>query len=271
MPELPEVEVIKRGLSTPLVGQTIHQVWVREARLRWPVAEQLPTLLAGQQIKQISRRGKYLLLHCTQGHLLIHLGMSGSLRLLDHDAPFRKHEHIEFLLAQQQRLRFHDPRRFGAVLWTSEPFQQHPLLVHLGPEPLEAAFNGEYLYQQAQKHRRTLKSYIMDSHVVVGVGNIYANEALFLAALQPQRRLHTLQYSDYQRLTASIRQVLTAAIDQGGTTLRDFTDGTGQPGNFQPALQVYGRAGKACERCGHQIHQQRLHQRATYFCPHCQL
>jgi len=270
MPELPEVETIRRGIVGLLEGQMIQQVIVRETRLRWPVSEEFSHILPQQTLHQVQRRGKYLLLQCTLGTVLIHLGMSGHLQLFSSPAPWQKHDHIEWLFSNHYRLRFHDPRRFGCVLWTSESISQHPLLAHFGPEPLEADFTGDYLYDLVGKRRVMIKSLIMDNRVVVGVGNIYANEALFSAGIHPTRRAITLNLADYQCLVTHIKAVLTMAIAQGGTTLRDFANAAGKPGYFKQFLQVYGRAGQACVQCGNTIQHQQIGQRASYFCPVCQ-
>ncbi|OQW95762.1 MAG: DNA-formamidopyrimidine glycosylase [Beggiatoa sp. IS2] len=271
MPELPEVETLRRGITPQIQGQSFETIIVRETRLRWPVPAELNTLLVGQQIKQIQRRGKYLLFECTQGHLLIHLGMSGSLRLLSPDEPLKKHDHLDFIFTHSLCLRYHDPRRFGSILWTAEPITTHPLLAKLGIEPLSDDFNGHYLYQIAKNRQCKIKTFIMNNIIVVGVGNIYANEALFSAKIHPARSVATIDLPEYQRLAVSIQATLTMAIAQGGTTLRDFADSEGQPGYFSQSLQVYGREGQACYQCGTPIQQQRLSQRASYYCPICQV
>jgi formamidopyrimidine-DNA glycosylase len=270
MPELPEVETIRRGIAPRLEGQLIQTVIVRESRLRWPVPDNLATILPHQQVQSIRRRGKYLLFRCSQGHILIHLGMSGNLRVLPPDTPVKKHDHLDLIFNRQVCLRYHDPRRFGSVLWTTASILTHPLLANLGLEPLETEFTGNYLYRGAQKRQVAVKNYIMNSHIVVGVGNIYANEALFLTGLHPARAAGDISLKRYQNLAKNIKQVLTAAIEMGGTTLHDFSDSAGQPGNFRQALQVYGRAGRACMRCGQTVQLQKIGQRASYFCPKCQ-
>lgn len=270
MPELPEVETLRRGLIEHLVDQTITRVTVREPRLRWPVPPNLSTVLPQQRIQHIHRRAKYLLLACTQGHLLIHLGMSGTLRLLPAFEPSQKHDHIDIFLTGARCLRYHDPRRFGSVLWTEYPLTEHPLLKHLGPEPLEDIFDGYYLYTLAQGRRQAVKNYLMDNRVVVGIGNIYANEALFLASIHPNRAAGTLTLTNYEVLANTVKQVLHAAIEQGGTTLRDFSDSQGRPGYFKQSLQVYGRAGAPCVRCHQLIQAEKIGQRTSYFCPSCQ-
>lgn len=270
MPELPEIETIKRGISPHLKNQVIKEVIVRENRLRWSVPTTLPTDLRGQQIKQIQRRGKYLLFNCTEGNLLIHLGMSGNLRLLPVETTLKKHDHVDIILMNNTCLRYHDPRRFGCILWTKEPILSHPLLRHLGVEPLEENFTGEYLYQQAQHKKSPIKSFIMNNKFVVGVGNIYANEALFIAGIHPMTPIGTINLVSYEKLVASIQHVLRTAIAMGGTTLRDFTDSEGKPGYFKQVLQVYARQGEKCLQCGQLIELQKIGQRASYFCPNCQ-
>jgi len=270
MPELPEVETIKCGIAPHLEGKTITKVIVREKRLRWQIQDSFVNILPGQQIYQVQRRGKYLLFKCSNGYVLIHLGMSGNLRVLPRVTPLKKHDHLDIIFNQNLCLRYHDPRRFGCVLWTTEPILKHPLLVKLGPEPLETTFTGEYLYHKAKNRRVAVKNYIMNSHNVVGIGNIYANEALFLAGIHPTLAAGKIDLKRYQLLTDTIKQVLTVAIAKGGTTLRDFTDSTGKPGYFKQSLQVYGRASKACFQCGQIILKLDTGQRATFYCPVCQ-
>ena len=270
MPELPEVETVRRALAPILEGQCFTKVVIRQPQLRWPVPKMLVHHLPGQHVKHIQRRGKYLLFQCGQGYLLIHLGMSGSLRLLSSASPPQKHDHLDFIFKNRQCLRYHDPRRFGCILWLHESPWDHPLLAHLGPEPLERTFTGKYLYQQAQGRRIAVKNYIMDAHQVVGVGNIYANEALFLAGIHPARCAGEISLAAYQKLVRCIKQVLRQAIEQGGTTLRDYVTLTGQPGMFKYSLNVYGRDQEACMRCGTLIQHQKIGQRSSYFCSHCQ-
>lgn len=270
MPELPEVETIRRSIALPLQGQIIKAVIVREPRLRWSVPNTLATDLLGQSIQDIQRRGKYLLFQCEQGHLLIHLGMSGNLRLLPAKTPAKKHDHLDIVFHHELCLRYHDPRRFGCVLWTSDPVSQHPLLMNLGLEPLEQDFTGDYLYRLAQQRKVPIKTYIMNSRIVVGVGNIYANESLFLAGIHPTKPSGQINLERYQCLAKSIQQVLSKAIESGGTTLRDFMDSAGNPGYFKPLLQIYGRTGQPCNQCGNPIQQQQLAQRVTYYCSTCQ-
>ncbi len=270
MPELPEVETTRRGIEPHLLEQPITKVIVRNRKLRWPVPSQLPTELRQQTIHAVKRRGKYLLLSFDKGSLIIHLGMSGSLRILPIDSPPEKHDHVELQLASGQCLRLRDPRRFGAVLWTRRDPLKHKLLATLGPEPLLAEFNGDYLYTRSRGRKQAIKSFIMDSKVVVGVGNIYASEALFLAAIHPQRAAGRISEKRYHQLSVAIKKVLTAAIRQGGTTLRDFTHSDGAPGYFKQQLNVYGRAEEVCPNCAQPIRQLKIAQRASYYCPRCQ-
>jgi formamidopyrimidine-DNA glycosylase len=270
MPELPEVETTRRGIEPHLLGQHITEVLIRESRLRWPVACDLAKQLRGQRITAVARRGKYLLLHMPAGTLIIHLGMSGSLRLVTAQSPIKKHDHLDFKFEHGQILRFHDPRRFGCVLFTREAPEEHFLLKELGVEPLQRGFTGKYLYAQSRGRSIAVKLFIMNSHIVVGVGNIYASEALFLAGIHPKRAAGKITLERYTALVKALKQVLRASIQQGGTTLRDFVNGEGQPGYFRRQLRVYGRAGEPCHQCHQPIRQAVLGQRATYFCTHCQ-
>ena len=270
MPELPEVETTKRGIAPLICGQKIVKVVVRQPKLRWPVPDNLPTLLSQQTVTKVTRRGKYLLLSCGHGTLLIHLGMSGSLRVIPATTPILKHDHVDFCFSQQKILRFHDPRRFGAILWTDEPPLRHRLLAKLGPEPLSAAFNAKGLQTRLAHCQRAIKVVLMDSQVVVGVGNIYASETLFLAGIHPQAVASKISLQRLQRLVQACKQVLQTAIKAGGTTLRDFVDPKGRPGYFQQSLAVYGRAGEPCLHCGAAIRVITLAQRSTYYCGRCQ-
>lgn len=270
VPELPEVETARQGIAPHLTGQVVTRVVVRESRLRWPVPGDFADRLSGQVIQAVQRRAKYLLLRTAAGSVLLHLGMSGSLRLLPVGTAPQKHDHVDIELASGSCLRFNDPRRFGALLWTADPPEQHPLLRHLGPEPLSEAFTAEYLHGAAHHRRAPVKSFIMDNRIVVGVGNIYANEALFMAGIHPLRAAGRISRDRYEVLADSIRQVLTEAIRQGGTTLRDFVGSAGEPGYFAQYLKVYGRHRLPCPECGEAIKLHRLSQRATYYCPHCQ-
>ena len=271
MPELPEVETTRRGIAPLLQRTTPLKAVVRQPRLRWPVDESALQSWCGAPIATIDRRSKYLILGNARGHVLIHLGMSGSLRILPQDVPPQPHDHIDLILDNGQMLRYTDPRRFGAWLtWPRPDPLAHPLLARLGPEPLGDDFNGDYLHSQARKSRRAIKTLIMDGKVVVGVGNIYASEALFLAGIHPARPASTLAREETERLAQSIRAVLQAAIEQGGTTLQDFTRPDGRPGYFARQLNVYGRAGLPCPRCGTAIESLTLGQRSSFFCPRCQ-
>jgi len=270
VPELPEVETTRRGVAPFAEGATVEDVIVREPRLRWPVPANLPALLRGQQIDRVTRRAKYLLFDTGGGTLLVHLGMSGSLRVIRGPAPVpMRHDHIDLQLTGGDCLRFNDPRRFGCFLWL-QPGEQHPLLSHLGPEPLSADFDGHLLYRLSRGRRGPVKNFIMDGRIVVGVGNIYANEALHQAGIRPDRRAGRISVARYQILADCVKQVLTSAIEQGGTTLRDFVGGDGKPGYFAQQLYVYGRKGQPCKTCGAVLREQRLGQRSTVYCVTCQ-
>ncbi len=269
MPELPEVETTRRGISPHIQGKTLTGTIVRESRLRWPITDNLGQILQGQQLLDVGRRGKYLLLKFEQGTLIMHLGMSGSLRILPSQSEPVKHDHLD-LVFDDLCLRYHDPRRFGAVLWTDADVQQHSLLRHLGPEPLSQGFDGNYLHQAANKRKIPVKNLIMDGHVVVGVGNIYASESLFMAGIRPDRACNRIALQRYQKLAANIRQVLTAAIAQGGTTLQDFQQADGNPGYFAQELKVYGRGGEPCSQCESIIREKTIGQRNSYYCVQCQ-
>ena len=270
MPELPEVETTRRGIAPHLEGRQIQKVIVRDARLRWPVPRDLNKLLQGQAILEVERRAKYLLLKTPPGTLIIHLGMSGSLRILPCDTPHAKHDHVDIVLDNTMCLRLRDPRRFGAVLFTRHDPNAHMLLHSLGPEPLSDAFNTDYLFAQSRKRKIAIKPFIMDSHIVVGVGNIYASEALFAAGIHPRRAAGKVSREKSELLVKSIKKVLKAAIKAGGTTLRDFTRSDGNPGYFRLSLKVYGHGGEPCPRCGKPLTQAVIAQRMTYYCTQCQ-
>lgn len=269
MPELPEVETVRLGLTPHLSGKILQGAQVRQPRLRWPVPGNLDLRLRRRRIEGMTRRGKYLVLHLDQGHLILHLGMSGSLRLVTASEPPDPHDHLDLLLENGVALRFRDPRRFGAVLWSAEPWA-HPLLAHLGAEPLDAAFDGDWLYRATRNRRAPIKTLLMDAHVIVGVGNIYANEALFHAGIHPLCPAGRLSRPRCNKLVEAIKATLEAAIRAGGSTLRDFVDGHGNPGYFQQTYYVYGRAGEACRQCSRPVRLLRQSGRATYFCPTCQ-
>ncbi|UVO18362.1 bifunctional DNA-formamidopyrimidine glycosylase/DNA-(apurinic or apyrimidinic site) lyase [Stutzerimonas stutzeri] len=269
MPELPEVETTRRGIAPHLVGQRVSRVIVRERRLRWPIPEDLDVRLSGQRIEAVERRAKYLLIRFEAGTLIAHLGMSGSLRLVEGALPPAKHEHVDLLLESGQALRYTDPRRFGALLWSDDPLN-HVLLASLGPEPLSEAFDGERLFQLSRGRSMAVKPFIMDNAVVVGVGNIYASEALFAAGIDPRRPAGGISRARYLKLADEIKRILALAIERGGTTLRDFVGGDGKPGYFQQELFVYGRSGEFCKHCGTTLREVRLGQRASVYCSRCQ-
>ncbi len=270
MPELPEVETTLRGLTPHLSGQRIAQVVVRNPQLRWPIPVNLPKILCGQTIHELRRRAKYLLLQCDSGTLILHLGMSGSLRVLPEKTPPEKHDHFDLVLSNGTLMRLRDPRRFGAVLWHEGDLTLHPLLAKLGPEPLLDNFDAAHLYRATRRRSAAIKQVIMDSHVVVGVGNIYASESLFHAGIRPQLAASKLSLRRCTRLVQTIRETLSASIAQGGSTLRDFVDSNGKPGYFQQSYTVYGRTGEPCRVCGTAIKQIVQGQRSTFYCPHCQ-
>jgi formamidopyrimidine-DNA glycosylase len=269
MPELPEVETVLRGLAPHLAGRRLVAAVVREPRLRWPVPADLAARCVGRTILGLRRRGKYLLLRLDDAWLIIHLGMSGSLRLLPANTPLRRHDHIDLVLDDGRVLRYHDPRRFGALLWSDDP-ERHPLLATLGVEPLSEEFTGPFLHARCRGRSSAIKQVIMDAHLLVGVGNIYANEALFHAGIDPRTPAGRLSGPRCARLAAAIKTILTEAIAAGGSTLRDFVDGHGNAGWFQQNYTVYGRAGLPCTVCGSPIRTLRQGARATCFCPRCQ-
>ncbi|KTD23012.1 bifunctional DNA-formamidopyrimidine glycosylase/DNA-(apurinic or apyrimidinic site) lyase [Legionella londiniensis] len=270
MPELPEVETTKRGISSFLLKQTIADIIVRQSKLRLPVDDGIRTRCRGQQIVGIARRGKYLILELPPGALLIHLGMSGHLRIVDRESPIKKHDHIDLILTSGYILRYHDPRRFGLWLYAPNPAGEHPLLSHLGLEPLSDEFTGDYLFLKSRNKQQPVKSFIMDNRVVVGVGNIYASESLFLANIHPTMPAGAIPHKQYIRLAQQIKSVLQQAIEQGGTTLRDFYASDGKPGYFSLSLQIYGRQGLACVRCEATIESTIIAGRKSAFCPQCQ-
>ncbi|PMR76214.1 bifunctional DNA-formamidopyrimidine glycosylase/DNA-(apurinic or apyrimidinic site) lyase [Billgrantia endophytica] len=279
MPELPEVETTRRGIAPHVEGREIVEVIVRQPHLRVPVPDDLIERLVGARVGVLARRAKYLLIPVAssdtggdaQGSsLLWHLGMSGSLRIARLGELPKKHDHIDLVFDDGALLRYHDPRRFGFVDWLAGSAESDPRLVRLGPEPLSDAFGGERLYRLSRGRKMAVKPFLMDSTIVVGVGNIYAAEALFLAGIDPRRSAGRISRERYERLAAAVREVLAAAITQGGTTLRDFVSGTGEPGYFKQELNVYGRHGQACRRCGAELRLVTLGQRASVFCADCQ-
>ncbi|HEY3487357.1 MAG TPA: bifunctional DNA-formamidopyrimidine glycosylase/DNA-(apurinic or apyrimidinic site) lyase [Gammaproteobacteria bacterium] len=270
MPELPEVETARRGIAAQAHNCVITGVIVRNRRLRWPVPARLHANLVGARIVSIKRRGKYLIFKIGDGYMLVHLGMSGSLRFENAGCAPLQHDHVEWQLDNGRLLRLHDPRRFGSVHWIKHSPAQHPLLRNLGPEPLTLEFDGAYLHRLSRRRTTAVKNFIMNSRIVVGVGNIYANEALFLAGIAPGRAANRISATQFESLALAIKTVLQDAIRQGGTTLNDFVNPEGNPGYFRLQLQVYGRAGAACSRCGHTIRHKVMGQRASYYCPACQ-
>ena len=238
MPELPEVETTKRGISPHIIGKRISQVIIRQSRLRWPIPHKLKTVLNGQTVLDVTRRGKYLFLHSEAGYVILHLGMSGHLRIVKNNEPVGKHDHVDFVFSNGYCLRFCDPRRFGAILWTTRLPSKHKLIKSLGPEPLSDEFNIDYLYSQSRGKRVAIKAFIMNSKIVVGVGNIYANETLYLAGIRPDRAAGRISKARINRLVDAIKQVLTEAIEEGGTTLRDFVNSEGKPGYFGQKLET---------------------------------
>lgn len=273
MPELPEVETTRRGIQPKIEQQTITKVMVRNAQLRWPIDPQLAEKLTGLPILEVKRRGKYLLLVTDTGTLMIHLGMSGNLRVLPIGSPAQKHDHFDLEFANGYLLRLNDPRRFGSVLWhcaQEGSVEQHKLLAKLAPEPLSEAFNGDYFYDKARNRKVAIKNLVMNSQVVVGAGNIYANESLFMSRIHPLTPANQLSKQQCQLLVSNIKQVLAAAIQQGGTTLKDFLTPDGKPGYFVQKLNVYDQQGKPCPNCGTPIEKIVFNQRSAYFCPSCQ-
>lgn len=269
MPELPEVETTRSGIAPHLIGRRIESLAIRQPMLRWPIPSALVDALPGQRIDAIERRAKYLLVHTIAGSAVMHLGMSGSLRVLDTGAAIGLHDHYDWHLDSGRMLRFTDPRRFGSLLW-QPPGTIHALLAGLGPEPLSDDFDGTHLWLHARGRSAAVKTFIMDQAIVVGVGNIYAAEALFAARIHPKRRAGSVSRERFERLAQSIKAILAYAIGRGGTTLRDFISPDGLPGYFEQELHVYGRAGEPCKVCGTPIRVIVLGQRSTFYCPRCQ-
>lgn len=270
MPELPEVETVRLGITPKLIHQRIKNIIIRQPKLRYPIPTHLKKTLPGLTIHAISRRSKYLLLETELGHLIIHLGMSGCIHTLLQPPKADKHDHVDLTFDNGLCLRYHDPRRFGMILWTPEAIDQHPLLMHLGPEPLTDTFDGTILYDKSRKRHVSIKQFIMDSKTVVGVGNIYASESLFQAGISPKRPAGKVSLPRYELLADTIKSVLSKAIKAGGTTLKDFSSVSGKPGYFQQELFVYGREGQACYHCGNNIRKFTQGQRSTFYCPTCQ-
>ena len=270
MPELPEVETTKNGIAPHCANKKVRQLIIRNPNLRWPVDPIIPDKIQDKKILSITRRGKYLLFHFENGTLLWHLGMSGSLRVVKESATPNKHDHIDLIINSRRVVRYCDPRRFGALVWTEANPETHKLIEHLGPEPLTDDFSGEYLYSQSRKRKQAVKGWLMDSKVVVGVGNIYANESLFLAGIHPLKAAGKLTRPQAEKLCTVVKQVLGKAIEQGGTTLRDFVGGDGQPGYFKQQLFVYDRGGLPCKTCNKILLEKQINQRTTVYCTHCQ-
>jgi formamidopyrimidine-DNA glycosylase len=268
MPELPEIEVSRMGISPHLVGQKVKCLTLRCQKLRWPIPPELYQI-EGQPIEQVSRRAKYLLIETPIGAAVVHLGMSGSLRVLEGHFPAGKHDHVDLQLTNGKILRYHDPRRFGAWLWCPAG-ESLPILDKLGPEPLTEAFNAQYIVEKVKNKRIAIKAFIMDNAIVVGVGNIYANESLFYAGIHPLRPTKSLSMEEWRRLVSAIKAVLEISITQGGTTLKDFSQPDGKPGYFAQELQVYGKGGEPCPRCSEPLSKQKIGQRNSVFCNHCQ-
>ena len=270
MPELPEVETTRRGIALALEGRKIIELVVREPRLRWPVPADLPDKMRGQTILSVKRRAKYLLLETARGTAMVHLGMSGSMRIVSADEVPETHDHFDIVTDHGEIVRFNDPRRFGSLLWAGTDPDQHPLLRGLGPEPLEEYFTGVYLWQSARGRRIAIKHHIMNSKIVAGIGNIYANESLFRAGIHPGRQAGRIALPRMEKLVSEIKAVLEDAIRQGGTTLRDYRNSDGKPGYFKQRLLVYDRGGEPCKRCNTLLKKIVQGQRATYYCKNCQ-
>ncbi len=269
MPELPEVETTRKGILPYIDQQTVAEVIIRQAKLRWLVPEEIHDM-QGEAIQSVTRRGKYILLETSKGTALIHLGMSGSLRVLDVGAAVEKHDHVDIVFTNKKLIRLRDPRRFGAVLWTTKNPLKHKLIRSLGPEPLGDDFTIDYLFQSSRGRKVSIKQFIMNGHIVVGVGNIYACESLFKAGISPKALAGKVSKKRYAKLVEVIKEVLAAAIEQGGTTLKDFVQAEGNPGYFQQQLNVYGRAGEMCLVCESSIKQIKQGQRSTFYCSKCQ-
>jgi formamidopyrimidine-DNA glycosylase len=270
MPELPEVETTRRGIAPHVVGRRVAKLLVYDSRLRWPVPADLAARIKGRTIDSVDRRSKYLLFRLGTDTLLMHLGMTGSLRAYRRAPPRKPHDHIDIVLDDGMLLRYNDPRRFGAMLWVSPPAGDHPLLRDLGPEPFDATFDASYFWRATRSRTAPIKLALMDNGLVVGVGNIYANESLFRAGIRPTIRANQVSRARLARLVEEVRAVLTEAIAKGGSTLRDYVDARGEPGSFQLDYFVYGREGEPCRVCGTAIRHRRLGARASFYCPQCQ-
>ncbi|MDO4878500.1 MAG: bifunctional DNA-formamidopyrimidine glycosylase/DNA-(apurinic or apyrimidinic site) lyase [Neisseria sp.] len=271
MPELPEVETVLRGISPRITGKTVAQTIIRQAKLRRPIPPGLPQILAGQTVLECSRRAKYLIIRFAGGILLIHLGMTGNLRIYQgHNPPPQKHDHFDLLFSDGTLMRYRDPRRFGMILWYAGIPETHPLLQNLAPEPLGREFTAVYLYSALQRRKSPVKAVLMDNKAVVGVGNIYANESLFAAGIDPARPARQITEKEAAKLVHEIRRILRSAIEKGGSTLRDFADSEGNSGYFQQEYAVYGRCGLPCPQCGGPVEKTLIGQRSSFYCPRCQ-
>jgi len=269
MPELPEVETSRRGIEPHIVDTRISRVIIRNRSLRWPISKSVDRNLTDSTIASVTRRAKYLLINTEQGAAILHLGMSGSVFVVDRDTPAGVHDHVDIELETGKTLRFRDPRRFGSLHWSKDPLQ-HKLLRTLGPEPLNEQFDGNHLWTRSRGRRVSIKQFIMNAQIVVGVGNIYASEALYLAGINPRHASGRVALHRYERLAAAIKEVLSSAIKAGGTTLRDFYGGDGEAGYFQQQLQAYGRESEPCRQCDAPITAIVQGQRSTYYCKQCQ-
>lgn len=270
MPELPEVETTRRGIEPLVTNKVVDHVLIHNDSLRWPVPQRLISLLPGERIDTVGRRSKYLLFQFPAGTMIVHLGMTGHLRVDSIQSEKRKHDHVEIVFKDGTALRYNDPRRFGSILWTADDPLQHVRLANLGPEPFAAKFNASYLYNISRNRKVAVKPFLMDAHIVVGVGNIYASEALFRAGVSPLKPAGKVSKAAYGRLVEAVTVILNEAISAGGTTIRDFSNSEGKPGYFTQELRVYGRAGQACRSCDTLIKQVKLGQRSTFYCPRCQ-
>jgi len=269
MPELPEIEVCRLGITPHVINQNIADIVIRQRQLRWPIPAAITDAI-GEVIENVERRSKYLILKVASGSILIHLGMSGTIRVIEKNLAIMKHDHVDIILGNGKALRLNDPRRFGAVLWLANHQDEQGVLAKLGPEPLTTDFHGEYLYKKSRKKSVPVKTFIMNNPIVVGVGNIYANESLFLSGILPTTKAGKLTKKQCQTLADNIKIVLAAAIKQGGTTLKDFTQSDGKPGYFAQSLNVYGRAGKPCLTCQTTLVEIRQSNRSSVYCPNCQ-
>jgi formamidopyrimidine-DNA glycosylase len=270
MPELPEVETTKNGIKDFITNQKVTNLIIREFQLRWKIPENLPKLIKNQTLLEVTRRAKYLLLRFNNGYLIIHLGMSGNLRILHGEYPAKKHDHVDIVFANNVTLRYHDPRKFGCILWCDAKPEEHRLIKHLGPEPLENAFNSKHLLNACLRRKGNIKQTIMNAKLVVGVGNIYASEALHLSHIHPLTPANTLDNNSCAALCKNIKHVLRQSIKAGGTTLKDFSGADGKPGYFSQQLNVYGRDGECCNNCKAEIQRVIIGGRSTFFCPQCQ-